>query len=35
MLKQSICRQVGEKIEAYVNCPVEDIENFDYGAMED
>ena len=34
MLKLPICRQVGEKIEAYVNCPVEDIENFDYGAME-
>ena len=35
MLKLPICGQVGKKIEAYVNCPIEDIENFDYGAMED
>ena len=34
MLKLPICRQVGEKVEAYVDCPIEDIENFDYGAME-
>jgi len=34
MLKLPICRQVGEEIETYVNCPVKDIENFDYGAME-
>ena len=34
MLKLPICGQVGEKIEAYMNCLVENIENFDNGAME-
>ena len=35
MLKLPICGQVGEKVEAYVNCPIENIENFDYCVMED
>ena len=34
MLKLPVRGQVGEKVEAYVNCPIEDIENFDYGSME-
>ena len=34
MLKLPICGQVGEKVETYMNCLVENIENFDNGAME-
>ena len=34
VLKLPICRQVGKKIEAYVNCLVENIKNFDNSAVE-
>ena len=34
MLKLPIRGQVGEKVETYMNCLVENIENFDDGAME-
>ena len=34
MLRLPICGQVGEEIEAYMNCLVENIENFDNGGME-
>ena len=34
VLKLPICGQVGEKIETYMNCLVENIENFDDGAVE-
>ena len=34
VLKLPIRRQVREKVEAYMNCLVENIENRDNGAME-
>ena len=34
VLKLPIGGQVGEEIETYMNCLVENIENFDYDAME-
>ena len=34
VLKLPIRRQVGEKVEAYMNCLVENIENLDNGAVE-
>ena len=34
VLKLPIRRQVGEKVEAYMNCLVENIENLDYSAVE-
>ena len=34
VLKLPICRQVREKVEANMNCLVENIENFDNGAVE-
>ena len=34
VLKLPICRQVGEKVEAYMNCLVENIENLDNSAVE-
>ena len=34
VLKLPICRQVGEKVEAYMNCLVENIKNLDNSAVE-
>ena len=34
VLKLPIRRQVGKKVEAYMNCLVENIENLDNGAVE-
>ena len=33
-LRLPICRQVGEKVEVYMNCLVENIENLDNSAVE-
>ena len=33
-LKLPICRQVGEKVEAYMNCLVKNIKNLDNSAVE-
>ena len=34
MLKLPVCGQVGKKVEAYVNCLVENIKNLDNSAVE-
>ena len=34
VLKLPICGQVGEKVEAYMNCLVENIKNLDNSAVE-
>ena len=34
VLKLPVCGQVGEKVEAYMNCLVKNIENLDNSAVE-